>query len=112
MATGSNRIDAPILKHGIRCPVTSLYTCRSEILTPQLHLRRALAFSVPRNPLGQHLGSFPLPTPPGPAGFLRATIVVLLAATYKTMEAESASALLLSTVSLVVTVPIIIAISR
>ena len=40
------------------------------------------------------------------------TIVVLLAAKYKTMEAESASALLLSTLSLVVTVPIIIAISR
>lgn len=44
--------------------------------------------------------------------FPLATIVVLLAAKYKTMEAESASALLLSTVSLVVTVPIIIAISR
>jgi malonate transporter and related proteins len=41
-----------------------------------------------------------------------ATIVVLLAAKYKAMEAESASALLLSTLSLVVTVPIIIAISR
>ena len=44
--------------------------------------------------------------------FPLATIVVLLAAKYKTMEAESASALLLSTLSLVVTVPIIIAISR
>jgi len=41
-----------------------------------------------------------------------ATIVVLLAAKYKTMEAESASTLLLSTLSLVVTVPITIAISR
>jgi malonate transporter and related proteins len=44
--------------------------------------------------------------------FPLATIVVLLAAKYKTMEAESASALLLSTLSLVLTVPIIIAISR
>jgi len=44
--------------------------------------------------------------------FPLATIVVLLAAKYKTMEAESASALLLSTLSLVVTVPIIITISR
>jgi malonate transporter len=44
--------------------------------------------------------------------FPLATIVVLLAAKYKTMEAESASALLLSTLSLVVTVPIIIALSR
>jgi len=44
--------------------------------------------------------------------FPLATIVVLLAAKYKTMEAESASALLLSTLSLVVTVPVIIAISR
>ncbi len=44
--------------------------------------------------------------------FPLATIVVLLAAKYKTMEAESASALLLSTLLLVVTVPIIIAISR
>src|ERR1700720_168968 len=44
--------------------------------------------------------------------FPLATIVVLLAAKYKAMEAESASALLLSTASLVVTVPIIIAISR
>jgi predicted permease len=43
--------------------------------------------------------------------FPLATIVVLLAAKYKAMEAESASALLLSTLSLVVTVPIIIAIS-
>ena len=33
MATGSNRIDAPILKHGMRCPATSLYTCRSEIFS-------------------------------------------------------------------------------
>lgn len=41
-----------------------------------------------------------------------ATIVVLLAAKYKAMEAESASTLLLSTLSLVATVPIIIAISR
>jgi malonate transporter and related proteins len=41
-----------------------------------------------------------------------ATIVVLLAAKYKTMEAESASTLLLSTLSLVATVPIIIAVSR
>jgi predicted permease len=41
-----------------------------------------------------------------------ATIVVLLAAKYKTMEAESASTLLLSTLSLVLTVPITIAISR
>jgi malonate transporter and related proteins len=41
-----------------------------------------------------------------------ATITVLLAAKYKTMEAESASALLLSTLSLVVTVPIIVSISR
>jgi malonate transporter and related proteins len=44
--------------------------------------------------------------------FPLATIVVLLAAKYKAMEAESASALLLSTLSLIVTVPIIIAISR
>ncbi len=44
--------------------------------------------------------------------FPLATIVVLLAAKYKAMEVESASALLLSTLSLVVTVPIIIAISR
>ncbi len=44
--------------------------------------------------------------------FPLATIVVLLAAKYKAMEAESASALLLSTLSLVVTVPIIIAVSR
>jgi len=44
--------------------------------------------------------------------FPLATIAVLLAAKYKAMEAESASALLLSTLSLVVTVPIIIAISR
>ena len=44
--------------------------------------------------------------------FPLATIVVLLAAKYKTMEAESASALLLSTLSLIITVPIIIAISR
>jgi malonate transporter len=44
--------------------------------------------------------------------FPLATIVVLLAAKYKAMEAEAASALLLSTLSLVVTVPIIIAISR
>jgi malonate transporter len=44
--------------------------------------------------------------------FPLATIVVLLAAKYKTMEAESASALLLSTLSLVLTVPIIIAVSR
>jgi len=44
--------------------------------------------------------------------FPLATIVVLLAAKYKAMEGESASALLLSTLSLVVTVPIIIAISR
>jgi hypothetical protein len=36
----------------------------------------------------------------------------LLAAKYKTMEAESASTLLLSTLSLVLTVPITIAISR
>jgi malonate transporter len=43
--------------------------------------------------------------------FPLATIVVLLAAKYKAMEGESASALLLSTVSLVVTVPVIIAIS-
>ncbi len=44
--------------------------------------------------------------------FPLATIVVLLAAKYKAMEAESASALLLSTLSLVVTVPVIIALSR
>jgi len=44
--------------------------------------------------------------------FPLATIVVLLAAKYKVMEGESASALLLSTLSLVVTVPVIIAISR
>jgi malonate transporter len=42
--------------------------------------------------------------------FPLATVVVLLAAKYKAMEAESASALLLSTLSLVVTVPVIIAI--
>jgi malonate transporter len=45
------------------------------------------------------------------AAFL-STIVVLLAANYKAMESEAASTLLLSTLSLVVTVPIIIAISR
>jgi malonate transporter and related proteins len=44
--------------------------------------------------------------------FPLATIVVLLAAKYKAMEAESASSLLLSTLSLGVTVPILIAISR
>ncbi len=44
--------------------------------------------------------------------FPLATIVVLLAAKYKAMESESASALLLSTLSLVVTVPIIIAVSQ
>jgi malonate transporter len=44
--------------------------------------------------------------------FPLATIVVLLAAKYKAMEGESASAMLLSTLSLVVTVPVIIAISR
>jgi malonate transporter len=44
--------------------------------------------------------------------FPLATIVVLLAAKYKAMEGESASALLLSTLSLVVTVPVIVAISR
>jgi malonate transporter and related proteins len=44
--------------------------------------------------------------------FPLATIAVLLAAKYKAMEAESASALLLSTLSLVLTVPIIIALSR
>ena len=44
--------------------------------------------------------------------FPLATITVLLAAKYKAMEAESASALLLSTLSLVVTVPIIVSISR
>jgi malonate transporter len=43
--------------------------------------------------------------------FPLATIVVLLAAKFKTMEAESASALL-STLSSVVTVPIIMAVSR
>jgi malonate transporter and related proteins len=43
--------------------------------------------------------------------FPLATIVVLLAAKYKAVEAESVSALL-STLSLVVTVPVIIAISR
>jgi predicted permease len=44
--------------------------------------------------------------------FPLATIVVLLAAKYKAMETESASALLLSTLSLVLTVPIIVAITR
>jgi malonate transporter len=44
--------------------------------------------------------------------FPLATIAVLLAAKYKAMEAEAASALLLSTLSLVLTVPIIIALSR
>jgi malonate transporter and related proteins len=44
--------------------------------------------------------------------FPLATIVVLLAAKYKAMEGESASALLLSTLFLVVTVPVIVAISR
>jgi malonate transporter len=47
-----------------------------------------------------------------PGSFPLATIVVLPATKYKAMEAESASALLLSTLSLVVTVPIIVAISR
>jgi len=41
-----------------------------------------------------------------------ATLVVLLATRYKAMEAESASTLLLSTLSLVVTVPINIAIGK
>ena len=44
--------------------------------------------------------------------FPLATIVVLLAAKYKAMETEAASALLLSTLSLVLTVPIILAVSR
>src|ERR1700676_879150 len=44
--------------------------------------------------------------------FHLATMVVLLAAKYKAMETEAASALLLSTLSLVLTVPIILAISR
>jgi malonate transporter len=44
--------------------------------------------------------------------FPLATIVVLLAAKYKAMETEAASALLLSTLSLVLTVPIILAMSR
>jgi predicted permease len=44
--------------------------------------------------------------------FPLATIVVLLAAKYKVMETESASALLLSTLSLVLTVPVTLAISR
>ena len=44
--------------------------------------------------------------------FPLATIVVLLAAKYKAMEGESASAMLLSTLSLVVTVPVIIALSK
>jgi predicted permease len=44
--------------------------------------------------------------------FPLATIVVLLAAKYRAMETESASALLLSTLSLVLTVPIIVAITR
>jgi len=41
-----------------------------------------------------------------------ATVVVLLATRYKAMEAESASTLLLSTLSLVVTVPVNIAIGK
>jgi len=44
--------------------------------------------------------------------FPLATAVVLFASKYKAMQAESASTLLLSTLSLVVTVPITIAISR
>jgi predicted permease len=44
--------------------------------------------------------------------FPLATIVVLLAAKYKAMETETASALLLSTLSLILTVPIIVAINR
>jgi malonate transporter len=44
--------------------------------------------------------------------FPLAPIVVLLAAKYNAMEAEAASALLLSTISLVVTVPALIALSR
>jgi predicted permease len=44
--------------------------------------------------------------------FPLATIVVLLAAKYRAMESEAASALLLSTLSLVLTVPIIVAITR
>jgi malonate transporter len=44
--------------------------------------------------------------------FPLATAVVLFASKYKAMEAETASTLLLSTLSLVVTVPITIAISR
>jgi hypothetical protein len=41
-----------------------------------------------------------------------ATTVVLFAAKYKAMEAESASILLLSTISLLVTVPLTIAIGK
>jgi predicted permease len=44
--------------------------------------------------------------------FPMATTVVLFAAKYKTMESESASILLLSTVSLLVTVPVTIAIGK
>jgi predicted permease len=44
--------------------------------------------------------------------FPMATTVVLFAAKYKAMEAESASILLLSTVSLLVTVPVTIAIGK
>jgi predicted permease len=43
--------------------------------------------------------------------FPLATAVVLFAAKYKAMEAESASMLLLSTLSLVVTVPVTVALS-
>jgi malonate transporter len=45
------------------------------------------------------------------SSFPLATAVVLFATRYKAMEAESASMLLLSTVSLVVTVPVIVAIT-
>jgi predicted permease len=44
--------------------------------------------------------------------FPMATTVVLFAAKYKAMEAESASILLLSTISLLVTVPLTIAIGK
>jgi predicted permease len=46
------------------------------------------------------------------ASFPMATIVVLFAAKYKTLEEETASILLLSTISLLVTVPVTLAIGR
>jgi malonate transporter and related proteins len=73
-------------------------TVQTAVLFALIHLLRVQG---PFAPEALVCTSFPL-----------ATTVVLLATKYKAMEAETASALLLSTLSLVVTVPIIIALSR